>query len=162
MWESRVLSEIAKLLWKSFCDFRRSVISTAARLSSWSPPLPSIPGIADSGRRLDRRSWGILRGRVSGGSASRAPTAPFPHTIALALRGDHRRVMGQPIEQGGRELLVAGKHGTHSANVRFVVTTVARRSYRSVIRLKSNSPPTRSKGTKPSSSMSRTSTRRSR
>ena len=38
---------------------------------------------------------------------------------------------------------------THSANARLVVTTVARRSYRSVIRLKSSSPPTRSKGTKP-------------
>jgi hypothetical protein len=31
MWESRVLCEISKLLWKSFCDFHGSVISTAAR-----------------------------------------------------------------------------------------------------------------------------------
>ena len=31
MWESRVLCEISKLLWESFCDFHTSVISTAAR-----------------------------------------------------------------------------------------------------------------------------------
>jgi hypothetical protein len=29
MWESRVLGEISKRLWKSFCDFHRRGISTA-------------------------------------------------------------------------------------------------------------------------------------
>jgi hypothetical protein len=29
MWESRVLCEISKRLWKSFCDFHGRVISTA-------------------------------------------------------------------------------------------------------------------------------------
>jgi hypothetical protein len=32
MWESRVLGEISKRLWKSFCDFHRRVISIAASL----------------------------------------------------------------------------------------------------------------------------------
>ena len=41
-------------------------------------------------------------------------------------------------------------------------TTVARRSYRSVIRLKRSSPPARAKGPNPSSSMMTTSTRSSR
>ena len=30
MWESRVLCEISKFLWKSFCDFHGNDISTAA------------------------------------------------------------------------------------------------------------------------------------
>jgi len=34
MWTTRVLCELSKLLWKSFCDFHRSVISAAARFSS--------------------------------------------------------------------------------------------------------------------------------
>jgi len=32
MWESRVLCEISKRLWKSFCDFHRRVISIAASI----------------------------------------------------------------------------------------------------------------------------------
>jgi hypothetical protein len=31
MWESRVLCEISKSVWESFCDFRGDVISTARR-----------------------------------------------------------------------------------------------------------------------------------
>ena len=64
--------------------------------------------------------------------------------------------MRQPVQKRRRELFIAGEDGHPLANERFVVTTVARRSYRSVITLKSNSPPTRSKGTNPSSSMSKT------
>src|SRR5262245_48739510 len=41
MWESRVLCEISKFLWKSFCDFHRNVISTAACEFSNSPPQSS-------------------------------------------------------------------------------------------------------------------------
>jgi hypothetical protein len=32
MWESRVLCEISKRLWKSFCDFHSRVISIAASI----------------------------------------------------------------------------------------------------------------------------------
>ena len=32
MWKSRVLGEISKRLWKSFCDFHRRVISIAASI----------------------------------------------------------------------------------------------------------------------------------
>ena len=109
MWESRVLCEISKLLWKSFCDFHRSVISTAASSFESSPPRLDR-GIADPGRPADRRSWGLLCGRLSMQSDVRSlRRSPFSHAIALALGGDHRRVMGQPIQQGRRELLVAGK-----------------------------------------------------
>src|SRR5688572_19555575 len=111
MWESRVLCEISKLLWKSFSDFHRSVISTAARFVVVTSSFLCHGGIAGPGRRADRRSWGILRGRLSGRLPSRAATAPFPHAITLPLRGDHGRVMGQPVQQGRRELFVAGKDG---------------------------------------------------
>ena len=54
MWESRVLCEISKLLWESFCDFHRSVISIAARFwffvtafrqreNGGGSPLPHVP-----------------------------------------------------------------------------------------------------------------------
>ena len=64
MWESRVLCEISKHLWESFCDFHRSVISTAARLFVVTSLVAVKLGIVDLGRRADRRSWGILRGRL--------------------------------------------------------------------------------------------------
>ena len=39
-------------------------------------------------------------------------TAPaLPHAVAFAFGREHRRVMGQAIEQSGRELLIARKHG---------------------------------------------------
>ena len=34
MWESRVLCEISKRLWKSFCDFHGRAISTADDLQA--------------------------------------------------------------------------------------------------------------------------------
>jgi hypothetical protein len=37
-------------------------------------------------------------------------------------------MVGQSVEQGRRQLLVAGEDRAHSANARLVVTTVARRS----------------------------------
>lgn len=36
--------------------------------------------------------------------------ATFPHPIAFAFGGEDRRVMGQAIEQRGRQLLIARKH----------------------------------------------------
>jgi hypothetical protein len=43
MWESRVLSEISKLLWKSIGDFHGSGISTAANLARSSPTSWTVP-----------------------------------------------------------------------------------------------------------------------
>jgi len=59
-----------------------------------------------------------------------------PHQSALsrrffmrfALGLDDGRVMREPIQQRGRQRLVAGNTVTHSADARFVVTTVVRRS----------------------------------
>src|SRR5262245_59488566 len=97
----------------------RSVISTgvsfpqpcgAANLSS-PPPQVARWRIPEPGPADDRRSWGILSGRFSRRSASRSTIAPFPHPIAFALRRDHRRVMGQTVEQRGREFFIAGEDG---------------------------------------------------
>ncbi len=43
MWESRVLGEISKRLWESFCDFHRRAISIAAARPP-SPDPPAVPG----------------------------------------------------------------------------------------------------------------------
>jgi hypothetical protein len=40
MWESRVLCEISKRLWKSFCDFHRRVISIAVSMVVFISLLP--------------------------------------------------------------------------------------------------------------------------
>lgn len=50
MWESRVLCEISKLLWKSFCDFRRSVISTAACEFEFTSSVVDMRGYQTLGR----------------------------------------------------------------------------------------------------------------
>ena len=53
MWESRVLCEISKSLWESFCDFHRNAISTATAsrflgylLSVRLAGAPEQPGVA--------------------------------------------------------------------------------------------------------------------
>src|SRR5262245_47892923 len=43
MWKSRVLCEISKLRWKSFCDFHRSDISTAVYASPSLTPSWAVP-----------------------------------------------------------------------------------------------------------------------
>jgi hypothetical protein len=51
---------------------------------------------------------------TAGATGSRrllAGGAALPHAIALAFGSEHDRVMGEAIEQGGRELLVARKDG---------------------------------------------------
>jgi hypothetical protein len=63
MWESRVLGEISKSLWKPFCGFHSDVISIAVFA------VPEVIETDSEGRlypcRLaDRRSWRLLRGRV--------------------------------------------------------------------------------------------------
>jgi hypothetical protein len=37
--------------------------------------------------------------------------ATLAHAIALAFRGEHGGVMGQPVEQRRGQLLIAGEHG---------------------------------------------------
>jgi hypothetical protein len=56
-----------------------------------------------------------------------APRA-LAHAIALALCCDHGGVVRESIEERGGELLIAGKRGDPLTILRFVVTTVARRS----------------------------------
>jgi hypothetical protein len=109
MWESRVLCEISKVLWKSFCDFHRTDMSTAAQFVVFTSSA-SNRGIVDPGRRADRRSWAILCGRCQDARTSCPTAASFPHAIALPLRGDHGRVMREAVKQGGSELFIAGKH----------------------------------------------------
>jgi len=68
----------------------------------------------------DRRSYGILGGRVSVRSAC-GPRAgalcvrfrwpPFAHAVALAFRREDRRVMREAVEERRGQLLVTGKHG---------------------------------------------------
>ena len=58
MWESRVLCEISKPRWKSFCDFHGGDISTAAAGASEDP---------ESRRaKLDRRSASRTRDQIEG------------------------------------------------------------------------------------------------
>jgi hypothetical protein len=62
MWESRVLCEISKRRWKSFCDFHGRDISTAVR-DRVGPS--QFWGYPDIGRPGDRRSCGLLGRRLS-------------------------------------------------------------------------------------------------
>jgi hypothetical protein len=55
MWESRVLCEISKRLWKSFCDFHRRAISTAVFGASTDSPAAMIKLDGTSGRRTRDR-----------------------------------------------------------------------------------------------------------
>ena len=114
MWECGNLaffSEISKLLWKSFFDFHQERHFHSRAIFCSHLLSPRNRGIADPGRRADRRSWGILRGRFVDASSSRPISSPFSHAIALPLRRDHGRMMGEAIEQRGREFFVAGEDG---------------------------------------------------
>ena len=65
MWESRVLCEISKRLWKSLCDFHRRGISTAVSLDLVARFRVPIGGMLDPAPSSDRRSYGLLRLRFS-------------------------------------------------------------------------------------------------
>ncbi len=62
MWESRVLGEISKSLWKPLCGFHRDVIS---RVVFEVPEVieTDVEGMLYPCRRAARRSWRLLRGR---------------------------------------------------------------------------------------------------
>ena len=63
MWESRVLGEISKVLWKSFCDVHRTAISTALFMVSLATVERSTQGVLHPSPAADRRASGILGGR---------------------------------------------------------------------------------------------------
>jgi hypothetical protein len=72
MWESRVLCEISKLLWKSFCDFHRSVISTAARLFVVTSFVVENRGCQSLGRQpivVPGASYAVVREPIGGHEA---------------------------------------------------------------------------------------------
>jgi hypothetical protein len=82
-----------------------------------------------------------------------APPTSGEHTVAWCARRSSSAVVSFSSPP---------KTLTHSLKARFVVTGTLLRSYRSAKRLKSSSPPARSKGTKPNSSITRRSTAWSR
>src|SRR5438105_2176112 len=103
MWESRVLCEISKSLWKPFCGFHRDVISTAVFV---------VFVVADAietgirGRRYpypvsDRGSWRLLRRRRS--RTVRSDRAPAGHWRRLVTKGPgaRRRPGGDGTGAGG-------------------------------------------------------------
>ena len=85
MWEFRVLCEISKLLWESFCDFHRSVISIAASIFVSHHLLGQRQegDAIDCGPSRDRRSYGRLCGRLWDRSA-------FDDDLALQEPEDRR------------------------------------------------------------------------
>jgi len=60
MWESHVLGEISKSLWKPVCGFHRDVISIAV----FAVIEADSEGMLYPCRRVDRRSQDLLRGRL--------------------------------------------------------------------------------------------------
>jgi hypothetical protein len=110
MWESRVLCEISKLRWKSFCDFHRSVISTAAAIFVFTSFAPQL---GDSRPWPARRSsfLGYPERSFSSPRIIKSPRCAVCACEAFALGRDHRRVMREPIEQRGREFFVASEDG---------------------------------------------------
>src|SRR5713226_3982559 len=76
MWESRVLCEISKSLWKPFCGFHRDVISTAVFVVFVVGPEPIDAGLKGRlypYRPADRRSSRLLDGLCSGTEPSNRP-----------------------------------------------------------------------------------------
>ena len=78
MWESRVLCEISKSLWKPFCGFHRDVISTVVFVVFVVVVVADAIEAGSQGRlypyrRSDRRSWRLLDGRCSRTEPSNRP-----------------------------------------------------------------------------------------
>ena len=87
MWESRVLCEISKALWKPLCGFHRDVISTPLVMPSLAVvdgsrrgPSQPAPGAARCGRPPSRATWSSVR------------AAAGPHR--LPRRGERPEVPG--------------------------------------------------------------------
>ena len=114
MWESRVLCEISKSLWKPFSGFHSDVISTSIFVVC--RDRGRIRGMLYPSRLADRRSWRLLCGRFSSTEPSEAHTRVY-EVLLRALLGaqvgvdlgapaarsalEDMRVMEQPIEQRG-------------------------------------------------------------
>src|SRR5262245_29837182 len=114
MWKSRVLCEISKVRWKSFCDFHGPAISSAAdariapqRSDQRDGDRPGWPRSDD--RRTGRRG---LSPRFAAWSASSESSRPFlglvrhprfePRAIGLAVDDEVIGVAGEAIDRALR------------------------------------------------------------
>src|SRR5713101_4224983 len=117
MWESRVLCEISKSLWKPFCGFHRDVISIAVFV------VFVVADAIETGIRgrlypypvSDRGSWRLLRGRRSrsvGRIAPRLVTGDVwsPRALVLAdalaavARAPAASAASDPCDSSGRRI----------------------------------------------------------
>ena len=97
MWESRVLSEISKSLWKPFCGFHRDVISTAVFVVTRREraeiggcgTLAGLPIVEPPTRSfvLGRPVWGLTGGSRFYFVASSVRKSVW--TLVRQLRGPH-------------------------------------------------------------------------